>query len=401
MKTIFLAAGNSSRLFPISSKNFLEFCGEPLFLRLLRNAQEGGLSDFVVVAQNNNASEYEKILKENNFSAEVVIQSCVEDGMGGGVLAGLNIIKDDEPVFILGGNDFVESDVYKKILSTSDNFDGAILAKKVSSYFPGGYLVLDDSDRIINIKEKPKIGSEPSDLINIVAHFFKRAGDIKPVLKSIIENNSEYHFYEAALQKLFKTKKFKAVYYDGIWQSIKYPWHVLDMMNVFLNKQKNFIDPSSDISPSATIKGDNIFISKNVKIFENAVISGPCFIGESAIIGNNALIRNSIIGKNSCIGFCTEVARSFLSQSVSTHFSCIEDSVIDRDCNLGAFSVTANLRLDRNCVKVKIKGEKIDSGFEKLGAFVGSGTQVGAHAKMMPGAMIKSDSVLMPGEIYK
>jgi|GEM_PF-3789831 len=37
MKTIFLAAGRSSRMDPISDKNFLDFLGEPLLLHLLRN----------------------------------------------------------------------------------------------------------------------------------------------------------------------------------------------------------------------------------------------------------------------------------------------------------------------------------------------------------------------------
>ncbi|MDH3324190.1 MAG: sugar phosphate nucleotidyltransferase [Candidatus Peregrinibacteria bacterium] len=395
MKTIFLASGQSSRMNPISDKNLLEFCGEPLVLKLLKNAEEGGLKNFIVVTNKDNHDEIKNILSENNFSAEITIQKDLNEGMAGGITDGLEFVSDSDSVFVLGGNDFVEPRIYDLIVKKSKDFDGGILAKKVDQYFPGGYLEINKYNKITSIIEKPGKGNEPSDLVNIIGHFFKNAGDIKTELKNA--DSTKDDVYEVALDQLFQTKNFIAVEYNDIWQAIKYPWHVLEMMNVFLDKQEGSIAKSAEIAKSATIKGDNVVIDDGAKIFENAVIIGPCYIGKNAVVGNNALVRNSILGESSVAGYNTEIARSFLANNVTTHIAYLGDSIVDSNVNFGAYSCTANLRLDKRTVQVKVKMDKVDSLHKKLGAIVGSGAQIGIHAKIMPGAKIKKDGFIKPG----
>ncbi len=399
MKTIFLASGKSSRCAPLSDKNFLEFCGEPLILKLLKNAKNGGLKNFIIVSNGENLDQIREVCNGTSFlkNAEIVIQKDLSEGMAGGISAGLEKTDDEESVFIMGGNDYVEYEIYQEILKTGKNCDGVLLAKHMKEYFPGGYLEIDENKKIKSIIEKPGEGHEPSNLVNIVGHFFNKSKDLKKALTEA--ESSQDDVYETALDILFKTKTFKAVEYDGIWQAIKYPWHVLKMMDIFLNKQISKTDSSAEIADSAKIKGENIVIDTGAKIFDNAVIQGPCYIGKNAIVGNNALVRNSNIGKNATAGYNTEIARSFVSHDVSTHIAYVGDSVIDSDVNFGAYSCTANLRLDKQSVKVKIKGNLVDSHFEKLGAIVGKGCQIGIHAMLMPGAKIEEN--IGPGEIKK
>jgi NDP-sugar pyrophosphorylase family protein len=400
MKTIFLASGKSSRCAPLRDKNFLEFCGEPLILKLLKNAHKGGLKNFIIVSNGENLDEIKKVCLGQDFlkNVEIVVQDNLKEGMAGGIASGLKNINNDESVFIMGGNDYVESYIYREIVETGKRNDGAILAKKVKKYFPGGYIEIEPSNnQIKSIIEKPKEGTEPSDLVNIIGHFFKQARSLKQALSQTPQTGDDH--YEHALSKLFKEKKFIAVKYDGIWQAIKYPWHVLEMMNIFLKKQKTFIHPSSQITDSVKIKGDHVFIDSGVKIYENAVIQGPCYLGKNVIIGNNALVRESNLGKNSSAGYNTEIARSFLASNVSSHIAYIGDSIIDSDVNFGAYSCTANLRLDKKSVKVKIKKELIDSHHKKLGAIVRAQSQIGIHAMLMPGAKIEKH--IGPGELVK
>jgi bifunctional UDP-N-acetylglucosamine pyrophosphorylase/glucosamine-1-phosphate N-acetyltransferase len=207
--------------------------------------------------------------------------------------------------------------------------------------------------------------------------------------------------YEVALQSLFEEKYFVAVEYSGMWQAVKYPWHVLELGEIFLAQQETNISPVAEIADSAIIKGDGVFIEDGVRIFENAVIQGPCYIGKNAIVGNNALVRNSILGEKCVAGYNTEIARSFLSPNVTTHIAYVGDSIVDRDVNFGAFSCTANLRLDHKTVRVKIKEERVDSLHEKLGAIVGAGAQIGTHAMLMPGVCIGRAKLCPPGEVQK
>lgn len=78
----------------------------------------------------------------------------------------------------------------------------------------------------------------------------------------------------------------------------------------------------------------------------------------------------------------------------------IGDSVVDDNVNFGAFSCTANLRLDKKNVRVKIKEALIDSHHTKLGAIIGQGTQIGIGAKLMPGCKSPVETLIRPGEIW-
>ncbi len=401
MKTIFLAAGKSSRMEPLSDKNFLEFCGEPLLVKLLKNAQKGGLVNFIVVASKDNYKKITNTLQKHTFAAEVVIQEKQEEGMAGGVLAGLQKCDADEEVVLLGGNDAIDSVAYKTLLHIGQEVDGSLLAKTIDQYFPGGYLQV-SGKKIIAIIEKPGEGSEPSNLVNIVAHYFKKNGALREKLENIDLLKHE-DAYEQALQQLFEIQKFHVTEYTDEWHAIKYPHHVLEMQDYWLSQlsKKNNIHSSVTIADTARVHGEQVCIEEGVKIFDNAVVCGPCFIGKNSIIGNNALVRESNIGEKCEVGFCSEIARSFLSQNISAHHAYIGDSVIDKNVNFGAFSCTANLRLDKKNVKYSIKKDRIDSGKTKLGAIIGQGSQIGIHAMLMPGCKIDANSFVAPGVVQK
>lgn len=368
-------------------------------LHLLENARSGGLQNFVIVSNGENLDQIKAVCDGVDFlhNVEVVVQPNLEDGMAGGILAGLEKVFDDDSVFIMGGNDYVESSVYGEMIAQAKGKDGAILAKHMEKYFPGGYLEIEKDGKILSMIEKPGEGNEPSNLVNIVGHFFQKSSDLKSALDRVKSDKDDV--YETALDHLFKTKNFVATEYKGVWQAIKYPWHVLEMMDVFLKKQVSSIHPTAQISDSATIKGKNIVIEAGVKVFDNAVISGPCYIGRNATVGNNALVRESIIGENSGAGYNTEIARSFLSHDASSHIAYIGDSVVDSGVNFGAYSCTANLRLDKATVQVKIKGERVDSHHQKLGAIVKKDVQIGIHAMLMPGCKVEDH--VGPGEVVK
>lgn len=400
MKTVFLAAGKSSRMAPISDKNFLEFCGEPLIIKLLKNAEEGGLENFIIVASKDNQEEVESVLQKYDFPADIVIQEDQEEGMAGGVLVGLSKCNNEE-VVILGGNDAINPDVYRDLIKDGQDADGAILAKKVSEYFPGGYLQI-DGKKITSIIEKPGEGNEPSNLVNIVAHYFKNSDLLKIELEKLELKNSG-DAYELALQELFNKGEYTATEYNGVWHAIKYPHHILDMQEYWLGKlgSENRIHDSVSVADTARIRGEQVIIEEGVKVFDNAVICGPCFIGKNSVIGNNALVRESIIGEGCEIGYCSEIARSFLARNISAHHAYIGDSIIDSDTNFGAFSCTANLRLDKKNIKYNVKEDRINSGKNKLGVICGKGAQIGIHAMLMPGCKIDANQLINSGSVQK
>jgi len=79
------------------------------------------------------------------------------------------------------------------------------------------------------------------------------------------------------------------------------------------------------------------------------------------------------------------------------HLSYVGDSVIGERCNLGAGTITANIRFDKKNVKVEVKGERIDSGRRKLGVIIGDDVQTGINVNLLPGVKVGAGAWIAPG----
>jgi NDP-sugar pyrophosphorylase family protein len=398
MKALFLASGKSSRMNPLRDKNQMVFAGKPLCMHIIDSLKEAGIEEIVAVTNGENTQEIAHILAAYGVKAEVTIQKNLAEGQAGGVRDGLEYFDNDESVLVVGGNDIIDPIAYTNIQKALKNADGAILAKKVDQYFPGGYIQVDEENIITTIVEKPGEGNEPSDMVNIVCHAFSHAGDLKRAIDAASSSSDDV--YEVALQCLFELKKITAVRYEGPWRALKYPWHAFDIMEIIAVNMEARISPNTNIAESAKIHG-KVTIEDGVQIFDNAVIVGPAYIGRNAVIGNNALVRESFIEADSIVGYNTEVARSYFAPKVTSHMAYIGDSIIDSGVNFGAFSCTANLRLDHAPVKMKVKDQLINTGKSKLGAIVGAGSQIGIHACLMPGIKIPQGTFILPSSTNK
>jgi NDP-sugar pyrophosphorylase family protein len=106
-----------------------------------------------------------------------------------------------------------------------------------------------------------------------------------------------------------QNKKIDFISYCGDWATLKYPHHILDIVEFLLkNDLPQSLTPGRCMTDS--VIQDNVFIDESAKILEGAIVKGPCYIGKNVVVGNNALVRDSIVEENSVIGFGSEVARS-------------------------------------------------------------------------------------------
>ena len=390
MQVILLAAGRSTRLAPISDKNMLEFAGKTLIEHQVGAIKNAKLRDIVVVGGAHNMEHLKRLLKKYNNVA-VVEQKKLEDGMAGGVLAGAAHVQHKQ-VLVMSTNDIFEPWLLEKVMTAAKKEnDGVIAGSKVESYFPGGYLASDKKDYITNIVEKPGEGKEPGKYVNLVLHIYNDFPKFLTHLKKARSKKDDV--YEVALLDYIKKGKAKLELYKyhGHWQPVKFPWHVLRIMERFLGQQEKRIDRTALISKNAMING-NVVIGPKVQVFDNAVIQGPAYIGEGSIIGSNAMVRQSMVGTNCVIGFGTEVTRSYLNNDVWTHTNYIGDSIVDSNVSFGAGTVTGNLRFDEQNVRVLIGKDKLDTGTPKFGAIIGHGARFGINASINPGRKIGCNS---------
>lgn len=308
-----------------------------------------------------------------------------------------------EPFLVVSANDVVEPEAYKGILEAAKDkrIDGFLIGKKVESYFPGGYLKIANSGLLKGIFEKPGAGNEPSDMVNLVIHFHR---DPKKLLEALKKSNSSRDDrYEVALDRLIKEgAHIKVVPYKGFWQAVKYPWHVLRLMNHFIERNKDVFPKGRgskkvEIAQTATIRGENVHLEDGVQILDNAIVIGPAYIGRNTIIASNAMVRASHIGADCVIGFGSEVARSYVGNEVWTHSNYIGDSIIGNDVSFGAGTVTGNLRLDEKNIHVTVNGEKLDSQVNKLGLITGNHVRCGINTSFMPGVKVGNNCFIGAG----
>ena len=84
---------------------------------------------------------------------------------------------------------------------------------------------------LTDIIEKPGEGKEPSKLVNLVCHIFNDFSKFTKYLKEAKSKKDDK--YEIALNNYVKKGKARmlAHTYKGQWRAIKYPWHILYLMN--------------------------------------------------------------------------------------------------------------------------------------------------------------------------
>jgi NDP-sugar pyrophosphorylase family protein len=394
-KVVLMCGGIGKRMSPVTTdKALFKFCGKPLIAHQINSAREVNISQFIVIANPENITDIQSSLSGmNNVKIDFALQKNPL-GMADALLSASDLIGGN-PFILVSSNDIFETSAYATLLeeyNKNNKYSVYITARRVHNYFPGGYLKVNKYNEIGHIVEKPPKGQEPSDLINIVIHLHTQPEKLLNYLASTISTADD--IYEKALDRMISDRhEMKAVIYQGAWQAIKYPWHILEAMDFFSKQLTRQISPSSSISDKSVIEG-NVVIENNARVLEGAVIRGPSYIGRNSVIGNSALVRDSIIGDDCVVGYGTEIKHSYVGNKCWFHSNYVGDSIVESDCSFGAGAVTANFRLDEANISVKVGNDKIDTGTDKLGAIIGKGCRIGIHASIMPGIRIGANSFI-------
>jgi len=398
LKVVVLAGGNSTRFAPLGDKNLFKFLGKSLVEQQLSQLKQHGFANITVIANPNSYKDIEAEARLVDETIRVIAQDG--EGQAGAVQTALFGSPSIGDLLVINMNDIFTPELINnftaKLPGLRESGRNLLTGYKVTSYFPGGYLVRNSQGFITSVMEKPGAGNEPSDYVRLVWDYFHDVNQLKSAMAEAGSQKDDV--YEVALTNMMtRGQEFVMLEYTSSWHTLKYPWHVLSTMEYFLSSiPEPKIDPSAEIAESAVIKG-NVIIEAGVRVFEHATIKGPAYIGKNSIIANNALVRASIIGEGCVIGFASEVARSYLRNKIWLHMNYVGDSIVDNNVSFGSTALTANLRLDEGTVAVNIKAEKIDSNLAKLGAIIGADVRIGVGVKLMPGVKIGRNSALKSG----
>lgn len=401
-----LAAGSSSRLWPLRDKALVPLGAETILVRHLRLLAEAGIAEAIVVAsRENEGALIAELARVPELRTRLACQDPARSGMGAAVLAGAALLEPGAPLYVTQAHDVVEPGLHARVLAAGDGRTGVLAGWRSERYFPGGYLVSDPDGRVRDILEKP--GPErvpPGGLVTIVAHLHPDPAALVDAIEAAYAAGGPDDHYERAMGALFARIPYRVHPYDGPWHPLKYPWHLLAISAHFLGGLEG-ADEGASVDPGARVSGA-VHLGAGARVLWGAEIRGPAWIGPGAVIGQFASVRESHVGAGAVVGLGSEVNRSYLGERASMHAARVLDSVVaptppemEHGANLAAGVITANLRADRGEVRSAVAGALVETGLAKFGSVIGAGAFVGINAGLMPGTKIGERSFVPPGQI--
>lgn len=217
-------------------------------------------------------------------------------------------------------------------------------------------------------------------------------------------NNLKVHNAEGQLMLTLNVNDsadYEGMALDAKSIELKYPWNILEMNERIVDFiSQNRLDGT--IHRCAVIDGV-AWLGKGSILLPGVYIEGKVIIGENCKIGPNCYIRgNTYIGDNCHVGQAVEIKNSMLMRKVSAgHLSYLGDSIVGEFTNLGAGTITANLRHDGSNHRSMIQGELVDSGRRKFGTIIGANVHTGIHTTIYPGRKIWPGISTLPGDIVR
>jgi bifunctional UDP-N-acetylglucosamine pyrophosphorylase/glucosamine-1-phosphate N-acetyltransferase len=388
VKAVFLAAGEGGRMHPLTytrPKVMLPIANKPIIEHLLIEARKAGILEFIFIVGYHD--EQVRDYFGNGEKWEVTIDYCTQKkqlGTADALKTLENLIHSN---FLVMNGDMIVGQ--KDISNLTRKSVTTLSVIKVEDNNNLGVVELNE-DRVIHIYEKMK--KPLSKMANAGLYLF--TPDIFDAIAQISKSlRGEYEITDS-LQLLIN--KGLPISYQEIdyWLDLSYPWDLLSANESILveTKAQNLGEVQKNV-----VTNDMVFIGRNTIVRSGSYIEGPVIIGQDCDIGPNCYIRPyTSIGDNCHIGNAVEVKNCIIMKgSKIPHHNYIGDSIIGEECNFGAGTKIANLRLDKETIMIA----GIDTRRHKLGAIIGDKVEMGINASINVGSMIGNNTYIGPGAI--
>jgi len=398
LKAVVLAAGKGERLRPLTEnrpKHLLPIADKPLLEWILDGLVEVGVDEALLVTH-----YMEEQIKDHFGDGErlgVKLSYIRQEEMRGTADAFrvAEDFADGEEFMGVYGDLFFPPDGFKALTQAHRKGETTMCVVPVDDPSRMGVVAL-EGDRVTEIVEKPAPGEEPSDLANAGMYFFT-SEIFRLIDETGLSSRKEYEITDSLRALIVSGSTLRAVKLPrGSWLDVGLPWNLLEANEKALSSLESTIE--GDIEDGVRIHGP-VKIAEGARVRSGVYIEGPVCIGPGSDIGPNCYLRPSTsIGANVRVGNACEVKNSIIMDgSHIPHLSYVGDSIIGERCNLGAGTITANIRFDKENVKVEIKGKKIITGRRKLGVIMGDDVQTGINVSLMPGVKVGSGAWIAPG----
>ena len=158
---------------------------------------------------------------------------------------------------------------------------------------------------------------------------------------------------------------------------------------VYGSKDDLFIGAGAEVDPFVILDttGGPIIIEEGAKIYSFTRVEGPGVIGRDSQLFGAKIREGTTLGPVCRVG--GEVEEAIIhGYSNKYHDGFLGHAYVGEWVNLGALTTNSDLKNDYSSVSVSVKGEIMDSGSTKVGAFIGD------HTKTSIGTFLNTGTVV-------
>ena len=370
-----MAAGKGIRMLPLTQnrpKPLIPIGNKPIIEHIFDALIENGIKNISVLVGYKKEMIIKKYKEYRGIKIDFVSQ---KDQLGTGHAALFAEKYDDDKILFINGDLFFSKDAIAEMLKHENGILG-VFKEDASEY---GYLVGDKF--LSSIREKVK--GAKNRWINGGIYLFNRK--IFNYLHKIKKSPRGELEFTDAINMMVKEEKVDIVKFSGDWVDVGRPWDLLRANKMYLDEIETRI--SGELERDVVIKG-KVIIGRGTVVKSGTYIEGPVIIGKNCKIGPNAYIRPySTIGDNCHVGISEVKESIIMNNSNLPHFNYVGDSVIGENCNLGAGTKIANLRLDGQNVKIRIgnMGDDVKTG---INVSINVGTLIASNKFILPESFV-------------
>lgn len=355
LKAVVLAGGEGTRLKPLTYKRpkpLIPIAGEPCIDYMIKSLVTAGFSRVIITTGYMSDTLIKSIGDGKKFGASILY--AFEESPAGTAGAVKNVSEFLDKTFVVASGD-VLADVDIKAIYDYHREKKAVATMaltEVQNPTEFGIVGLDDDNRIIKFKEKPKEDEVFSNLINAGIYV------LEPEVLDFIPKDQMFDFSKNVFPALLENKiPLYGMTIPGLWMDIGRPSDVLAA--TFEVVERNGKEMKiGDIN----IKG-KIIVGEGVKFENDIKIIGPSFIGNGIELGRGSVlekvcvydnvkidrgvtINNSIIMSGTYLGWRCEVVNSVVSNNCTLEDDVkITDSVIGEGVTIKKHSVMTDANI--------------------------------------------------------
>jgi UDP-N-acetylglucosamine diphosphorylase / glucose-1-phosphate thymidylyltransferase / UDP-N-acetylgalactosamine diphosphorylase / glucosamine-1-phosphate N-acetyltransferase / galactosamine-1-phosphate N-acetyltransferase len=400
LKAVVLAAGRGERLWPLTEdtpKPLLPIANKSILERTLEALVHAGISQIILVVGFRSEKIRERLGNGKAVSAEIrYVRQQPQKGTADAVGTSSKELEAEDRFLVVYGDDYYGASLPRSFLAKARHNKGITIGTanvRDASHFGK---IESKGGLVTEIREKAS-QAEPGQ-VNAGIYL------MNPSIFTAIRKTKRSVRGELELTDALRIliSKGQRVYAQALgskqWLGISYPWDLLEANQWILESEKPV--SRGKMENGVHVRG-SVVLEEDSVVKAGCYLEGPVHIGKRCHVGPNSYMRPySSLGDDVKVGAGCEVKNSIVMKNTKIpHLSYVGDSIIGRECSLGAGTITANLRFDEAEVQSNVRGAWVNSRRKKLGAILGDEVRTGINVSILPGVKIGRGSWIGPGAI--